>query len=776
VLNFFKGFVVFFLAFSGVCSVFAEEKDWTFWQERFLQSFSAQSPGPPETTPHIKEVHVTATLPDYPWVKVSGYRNRPVERCITCHDGIASPSHPPEFGCSVCHGGEPESVDKDQAHATLIYDPAAGTGKRNPSSLSVVERSCGQLYCHAGHTDEDRNHVNRVKKSMMNTMAGVISGLRYQWAGQSRKTARYGTHTISDMDETIPKDQGALEKLERLPFLSSSTIPESILNQETTVAVSKHPADRLLRKKCFQCHIDSPPAKGQYRSQGCASCHFEYSASGLYEGNDPTISRTEPGHARFHRIRTIPSRATCVQCHQAFTMQTLGTEPYEELNIEVEEDPLLDQEAIDESTDQVEMPSNLDDSEVTSHSTDEVEEPSAVDTSETIEDAGVKKPVVDAVEDSLFAGRGKAIKDVHTAKGMDCTDCHTQMDIMGDGNLYSKQHEAVEIRCETCHGNSLAYPSITQITDPGDPAIRVSKHYKNNANKVEDWMAVSTRNRKMTNVKVQDGRMVTIGKQTGTIHEIPLVKDYLNAHSIPQHQSRLECSACHARWVVRCPGCHQNIGQDQTPESHSMDIGEPALMIGPRGKVAPMLTQPERHLTVLDERKNPIPVLGKMGNVQGQYRKWAFTNPHGTSGSNLAYALNPHSIQKKARSCTSCHLSPETLGLGAGDLKIGKSFKGKNDFVDPLDRTDIMLKASQFDPQAKVSMRGEPLAGTHQPKARTFNQKEIIRILRVGNCIPCHDRYDDSIYQDINQSYAFARTMDHRRLREQILNLRQPTE
>ena len=766
-LNFLKGLVVFILAFSGVCSVFAEERDWTFWQERFLQSISAQSPAPTETTPHIKEVRVTATLPDYPWVKVSGYRNRPVERCITCHDGIANPSHPPEFGCSVCHGGEPESVNKDEAHATLIYDPAAGTGKRNPSSLSVVERSCGQLYCHAGHTDEDRNHVSRVKKSMMNTMAGVVSGLRYQWAGQSRKTARYGTQAITDTDGSIPKDQGALEKLERLPFFSSATIPESILNQEEMVAVSKHPADRLLRKKCFQCHIDSPPAKGQYRSQGCASCHFEYSASGLYEGNDPTISHTEPGHARFHKISTIPSRTTCVQCHQAFALQSLGTETYEELNInDIEEDLLINQAAIDDTIDQTEEPSLLDDSEITPNSTDQVEAPLAVDPPGT----------VNAVEDSLFAGRGKAIKDVHTAKGMDCTDCHTQMDIMGDGNIYSKQHEAVEIRCETCHGDSLAYPSITQINDPGDTAIRVSKHYKGGTNKVEDWMAVSARSRKMTNVKVQDGRMVTIGKQTGTVHEIPLVKDYLDAHSIPQHQSRLECSACHARWVVRCPGCHQNIGQDQIPKSHSMDIGEPALMIGPRGKVAPMLTQPERHLTVLDERENPIPVLGKMGDVRGQYRKWAFTNPHGTSGSNLAYALNPHSIQKQARSCTSCHLSPETLGLGAGDLKIGKSFTGKNDFIDPLDRTDKMLKASQFDPQAKVSMRGEPLAGTHQPKARTFNQREIIRILRVGNCIPCHDRYDDPVYQDINQSYAFARTMDHRRLREKILNLRQPPE
>ncbi len=745
--------------------MYASEKDWVFWQERFLSSPSSQTElSGTIQEPRIKEVRVTATLPDYPWIKVSQYRDRPVERCITCHDGIAnvSPSHPPEFGCSVCHGGEPESVDKEQAHATLIYDPKAGTGKRNPSSLSVVEQSCGQLYCHAGHADEDRNHVARVKKSMMNTMAGVISGLRYQWAGQSRKTARYGTLAIADEDASVPHNQGALDKLEKLPFFSPATI--DILKKEQSVAISRHPADRILRQQCFQCHLDSPPAEGQYRSQGCAACHFDYSSNGLYEGNDPTISRTEPGHARFHKIRAIPSRSTCVQCHRSFDLQTLGTTT--ELR-ENEIDEVFgphrphDFEEINDATRQEETPIAYD-SEVTDTVTDQIEISSSVDPDK---------------EAPLFVGKGRVMGDVHTARGMDCTDCHTQLDIMGDGNLYSKQHEAVEIRCETCHGDSRSYPSISQVTDPGDPAIRVSKHYKDGPNKVDDWMAVSARNRKMTNVKVQDGRMVTIGKQSGKVHEIPLVKDFLAAHSIPQHQSRLECSACHARWVVRCPVCHQSITGDplQAPvlTSRSLDIGEPSLMIGPRGKVAPMLTQPERHLTVLDEKGNLIPVLGRMGTQRGRYRQWAFTNPHGTSGSNLAYALNPHSIRKQARSCTSCHLSGKTLGLGEGDLKIGKNATGKNDFVDPLNRSDIILKASQFEPQAKVSMRGESIAGTHQPLARTFNQKEINRILRIGNCIPCHDSYEDPIYQDIQKSYKFERSLDHRRLREKILSLRQ---
>ena len=764
--NLSKGLIVIFLAVTGVCSVYAGELNWPFWQEPL--SSPAQTPDINQN-PVPKETHVTGTLPDYPWVKVSEYKNRPVERCITCHQGIAniSPSHPPEFGCSVCHGGEPESLNKEQAHTTLIYDPEAGTGRRNPSSLSVVEKSCGQLYCHAGHADEDRNHVDRVKKSMMNTMAGVISGLRYQWAGQSRKTARYGTLAITDNDGSVPHNQGALDKLEQVPFFSSATIPES--NSRSSVPVSKHPADRVLRQQCFQCHLDSPPAKDQYRSQGCAACHFEYSSSGLYEGNDPSISRIEPGHARFHKIRAIPSRSTCVQCHRSFEMQTLDspTEQLPEIKQAIQPEEMIDA-----------MPISVTEPEIIHNETDDKLPIVHAITAESVASDLDKNSTPVNPMPPIFAGKGQVKKDVHTTKGMDCTDCHTQFDIMGDGNLYSKQHEAVEIRCETCHGDSSSYPYISQISDPNDSAIRVSKHYKKGSNKVGDWMAVSSRNRKMTNVKVQNGRMVTIGKQTGWVHEIPLVKDSRDAHSIPQHQSRLECSACHARWVVRCPGCHQSFtsDQDHTPVSHSMDIGEPALMIGPRGKVAPMLIQPKRHLTVLDERENPIPVLGSMGERRGHYRQWAFTNPHGTSGSNLAYALNPHSIQKQARSCTSCHLSSKTLGLGEGDLKIGKNPTGKNDIVVPLNRSDIMRKASQFEPQAKVSMRGESLAGTHQLKARTFNQKEINRILRVGNCIPCHDSYGDPIYQDIKGSYRFAGTLDHRRLREKILSLRQTAE
>jgi len=772
-----KGLTVLFITLMGVCSVFAQEKDWVFWQNQFFQA-NADKANDHEATyfwktqePHIKEIQVTATLPDYPWVKVSGYRNRTVERCITCHDGISavSSSHPPEFGCVICHGGEPESIDKNQAHATLIYDPQAGTGKRNPSSLNVVKQSCGQLYCHSGHIREDRNHVQRLNKSMMNTLAGMISGLRYQWSGQSKKTAHYAKRAISDKDGNVPHEWGALEKLDKLPYFSPLDIPES--DKNTIQLISKNPSDRLLRQKCFQCHIDSPPPPGQYRSQGCAACHFTYSKTGLYEGNDPTISKTQPGHAKLHQIQALPKRRICVQCHQRFSIQTLGNEPSPVKNIIV--GPInKNEEANNTSEETLQQQAEVEQQQVSEGFSSMMNNEELL----TVESQKDDNKSAEEEELPLFTGKGNVQVDVHTARGLDCIDCHTQRDIMGDGNLYSKQHQAVEIRCETCHGDDSTYPMISKVAELNDRVIRLSKHYKGKPNSVGDWMAVSERKQRMTNVKVQNGKMVTIGKQSGRVYNIPLLRDK-QIHFIPQHQSRLECTACHSQWVVRCQSCHASmkLGQVElkTSERTPIKIQQPYLMIGPRGKVAPMFAQPERHFSMLDEKGNPILALGSTGQHRGKYQEWHFTNPNTSSGSNLVYSLNPHSTGTKVRSCESCHLSPETLGLGKGDLKIGANNTGKNDSLVPLNRLDEKTQASVFDPEAKVSIRGEVLAGSHQLKARPFNQKEIIRILRVGNCIPCHDRYGDRIYQDINKSYAFENTLEHRQLREQILNSRQ---
>lgn len=695
-------------------SVQAAESDWRVWQEKFNRMQTEKGFAPQDQTLRIKDVEVTAHLKDYPEVSVSSYRNQYREKCVTCHDGIeeVSASHPREFGCTVCHGGDGDSIEKDEAHAALIFDPNAGTGKRNPASLLVAEKSCGQLYCHAGHAQPDRNHIQRVKKSMMATLAGMISGLRYQWAAQGAPTAKYGAYPVKDEDGQIPEEWGALPHLEALPFFSPKGLPPRLLGTVKAARVSLHVGDRLLRKQCFSCHLDSPGQPGVYRSQGCAACHFSYSRDGLYEGDDPTVPRTERGRPKFHKMTALPSNSLCVQCHK---------------------------------------------------STAAISPPPSGGSSE--------------IDGTLFPGQGLVKQDVHFEKGFDCIDCHTQFDIMGDGNLYSKQNQAVEIRCETCHGDGGSPPASSDVTDPNDRVIRLSRHYNGWTNSVRDRMILSVRKRKLTNVKMQDQTIITIGKKSGRVYPTPTILGKKAAHVIPAHKEKLECTACHSQWTPRCQGCHSLLVDNQGSlpvegsfSSAALHVTVPALMVGSRGKAVPMLEQPQRTLTVLDERKNPVAVLTKNGNVRARYRDWTFTNPHGYSGANLAYALAPHSVGKKVRSCASCHLSPETLGLGEGDLTLGRDSSGKNDRMEPLLRSGVVKHKSGFASNAKVSLRGEPLAGTSQTGVRPFNQMEIARILRVGNCIPCHDKYGDPIYGNMKKSYSFANTIQHRKLRNKIIN------
>ncbi len=640
------------------------------------------------------------------------------ENCLNCHQGIepTSESHPLNLGCTACHGGNGNAEDKDEAHATLIYDPAAKTGKRNPSSLKVVEQSCGRAGCHSQNAEPTLNWADRMRKSPMGTLSGMIGGLRYQWAGQSGKEAKFGIYPVEDLDGTIPKDQGALKQLQALPWFSEKNLRRDKDHGPNTATISHHFADHLLRKSCFGCHLDAPAPAGINRSQGCAACHFTYNNEGTYRGGDPMVSQVETGHPQSHAMTVLPPQSVCVQCHQGFASQP--------------------REAF--------------------------------------------APQSTGPDRFRLAGSGGGSKDVHLAAGMECIDCHTANDVMGDGNIYSRQYQAVEVRCETCHG-TIKEPALTEeLQTPNDPTVRQSRHYEGWDNLPGDLLAITARGNKMSNVKKIGEQIITFGKRTGTWFVTPQANNQKTGHNLTAHQN-LECTTCHSQNAPRCQGCHITFqtgnpaSQNGKPEAFSpyqfhIENQSPRLMVGPRGKITPMLGQSPRTLTILDDQNHPVPVLDRDGTVKGKWLDWKFTNARGYSGSNKAYSAQPHSTGTSVRSCAGCHLDPMTLGLGPGDIEIGRQSSGSSDRIKPLTRNHKISRVSPLEEEIKVTLQGHPLSGASQSNARPFNQKELTRILKVGNCIPCHDRYDDPIYQDIQRSYRLEKQGRHRKLRNRILD------
>ncbi len=518
------------------------------------------------------------------------------------------------------------------------------------------------------------NHVSNSKKSMHATMAGMISGTRYTWAAQDTKNSLYATYAVEDTDGEVPTNAGALKSLQQIPKYDPSK-PTSQTN---------HPADDYLRDQCLRCHLWSSGHErdGDYRGSGCAACHVVYSDAGLYEGKDKAISKEQKDRPRVHKItKKIPS-VQCVHCHNRGGR-------------------------------------------------------TGVSYIGTMESDGYGSPwggEVGTKGGKKLHGKyyNHLTADVHYDKGMECIDCHTSNDLHGDGNIYNKKEEAVEIECVDCHGTT---DSISNLQ--------------------------SSRGNKLNNLSMKDGKVVLTTKVTAKELVVPQVKEIVTsgpalaqtAMGIKGHMDKLECYACHAKWAPQCYGCHAQ--QDLTKKSTDWidtespaDISKsgtkanrgkatqkwretrsylrwesPTLGINVEGKVAPFIPGCQAIFSQIGPDGKPV-VESKI-----------FTTADGTSG--LAHnPIQPHTVTREARSCEDCHANPKAVGLGSG---IYNARKNGLDIDFGLDRI--------------VDEEGKQLQATSHVGARPFNKEEQQRILRVNACTGCHSyTKDKEIWKDITKS------------------------
>jgi hypothetical protein len=156
----------------------------------------------------------------------------------------------------------------------------------------------------------------------------------------------------------------------------------------------------------------------------------------------------------------------------------------------------------------------------------------------------------------------------------------------------------------------------------------------------------------------------------------------------------MECYSCHATWAPQCYGCHLKVdyasetqpydwvalGNSHGPNgltAEYTDAGEahripgeivetrsylrwedPALAQNGEGRVSPVVPGCQTTVTVIDGTGKPVVKnhIYRVENAEGK----------GTPGQ-LAIdmaPLHPHTVQKEARSCESCHANPKALGYG----------------------------------------------------------------------------------------------------------------
>ncbi len=686
-------------------------------------------------------------------------------------------------GCVICHGGNPN----EEKEAVLAHSgaPAGGmldTFVVHSGSVWVNEKICGQ--CH-------EKYVYAQFRSIMQTEAGKIQGALWGWGPVSTGYAKkYGNYDVDDPDGPDPVF-GTVEyknytkalmkkypdnfptKLEQIPQTDVDQLEE---NPQTAIYT-------YIRTDCQRCHVGvkGRDRRGDFRGMGCAACHIPYNNAGLYEGGDQTVKRDETGHAMVHSIQSsrkakvvvndmvysgIPHE-TCVSCHNrgkriGVSFQGLMEFPYGS--------------------------------------------PYAAD--------GEKQPqlhtkfyqyIKDDVHHQLKSREG------NPEGGLLCQDCHSTTSAHGNGNITGTLLANVEIECSDCHGTATQYPwelplgwgdEFGQDLANQNPRGLTTTLLENQAAfgpkyPPQDGYLLTARGNPFGNV-VRNGDKVIVHSDSGLDFEVPTLKSinlsdkwqnrdaaYAAKIQTPGHLQKIECYGCHSSWAPQCYGCHVKVdfsgdktatdwvaaGNTHFADGHTAESmrgvkppvapgvaygktsenrsylrwENPVLGINGEGRVSPIVPGCQQITTVVSPG-------GKLLVHNKIWRTPAGTEGGGNNGQrglDMAPAA-PHTTDRQARECTSCHASAKALGYGTHDGRYLKQYN-KGIYVDLMNEKGQLVtrKAKyQISPVPDLSMdldqvitrEGEQLqtVGHHWPLDGPLSKEMRDNIERVGVCLSCH--------------------------------------
>ncbi len=330
--------------------------------------------------------------------------------------------------------------------------------------------------------------------------------------------------------------------------------------------------------------------------------------------------------------------------------------------------------------------------------------------------------------------------DVHHQKaGLDCIDCHTERGVMGDGQSYDHQKQQTDITCEACHRPRFETP----IADE-NLTRRLIRMNRKQPHRTIKAVALTPKGSPLYHLlEGPHDRLTLIRKRDGLA--IPFQRlGKPRVHDFKGH-ARLSCQACHSRWTPQCYGCHELrfmqasqgswLNGAKTPgyweERRSyMRFREPCLGVQGDGQIGPFAPGCQVFADTFDQTGRHAPEF--------------------TFRSLKMAAFDPHTTALQPPACIQCHLNPKVLGLGQGALKI----TARKLVFEPLydARKSGLNCAHPLD--AFVAPDGKALQMASKPQDRPFNRQELKRITNAALCLPCHDQYNDAVYNDFNQSWS----------------------
>jgi hypothetical protein len=684
-----------------------------------------------------------------------------------CHAGIEDIRDPNSAmfltinalgGCTVCHGGDGTATTEEAGHSGDFYP--------DPGSVWIADRTCGQASCHTGYP-------YAMERALMNTEAGKIQGNTWAWGIPDSYAVKWGNYAVEDTDGATPAMGTGNYKaymsaliaqfpdvfptsLERLP---SPTV-EEILEDPKLAGITYQQHD------CQRCHVGvrGRSRRGDWRGMGCSSCHIPYSNEGLYEGGDPSVPTDEPGHMLKHTImgtresgQGLPVE-TCNSCHNrgkriGTTFQGFMEFPYgTPFDAEGNTQPKL----------------------------------------HTKQYLFIKTDLHYEMES----------RDENPTGRLLCQDCHTGLDMHGDGSIFGTTLAQVEIECADCHGTPDKYPwelplgygeeFATDLPDTSRGVVTELLDYQafGTVYDAEDGYLLTARGNSFGNV-VRRGNEVIVHTVNGQEFKVPVLKNLSESaawktkdaavamEKVAPHMDKLECYACHSDWAPQCYGCHVKVsygegeegtdwiatGNAKNPDGTHGTVTspgkvsegrsylrweEPILGVNGEGRVSPLIPGCQVIYTVLgpDGKAMAHNQIGRTpANTEG-------AGTEGQKGLDMA-PVQPHSAGRKARSCESCHSNPKALGYGIEggrfQTKYAEPLYAAMDDADgnPLaENVQIQIQAVpdlDHDLSKIVTRDGQQLVtvGSHWPLSGPLSDDQRTRMERTGVCMGCHQNMAD---------------------------------
>jgi hypothetical protein len=530
----------------------------------------------------------------------------------------------------------------------------------------------GCVSCHQGNADE--SDITAAHAGMI-SIPGNLSNSR-------QSCGSVGCHPgiTERVESSLMTSMSGVVNIQRYFFGESDTLDAHVHVRD----LGYSPADSYARNLCASCHLGREklqfgPVNEKTRGGGCNACHLNYSDQAAQ-----MLAEHKEGQAQhFHPSLSLNiSNDHCFGCHSRSGRISTSYEGWHETQLKTIPD--LDKETYRK----------------------------------------------------LMDGRimVKISEDVHHELGLECIDCHSGMEVMGDGRKYYHAEEAVRVRCFDCH-----FDTPPQTTDYEGLDYESQKIVDLRPQLEEKMTFVLGRasGYPLVNVIESGNEYYFHSKNSGK--RMPLSAPAEICTRGDAHDD-LSCSACHTAWAPQCIKCHV----DFDPNQSAFDLLARERVMGKWIETGGHYLAEAPTLGVMYKRKKDGSTLRKIESfIPGMIINADPSSYEPAENKSEKFArfyapIEAHTTTKNARDCKSCHLNPNALGYGRGSLTY--DLVTKQWLFNPLYGPK---KEDGLPEDAWIGLfEDAPGNRSTRVNGRPFNRQEQESILSVGICLQCHA--DDS--------------------------------